>query len=78
MSTFPSNFDIENIGKIVEGEGDWFSAQIIRLCHKADTGNRERLRLGFPDHVAAWEKWMDEGSTPYNEQDAGAHRGYGG
>lgn len=33
----------------------WFSAQLIRLIAKADDGNRERLRKGFPEHVAAFE-----------------------
>ena len=38
--------------------GDWFSSHLLRLIAKADKVNRERIRLGFPDHVAAWERWQ--------------------
>lgn len=36
---------------------DWFSAELIRLIAKADLGNRERIRKGFPEHVSAFEDW---------------------
>ncbi len=31
-----SEFDRQNIGEIVAGHGDWFSAYLLRLCAKAD------------------------------------------
>ncbi len=38
--------------------GTWFTSHLLRLIAKADTENRERIRLGFPDHVAAYERWL--------------------
>jgi hypothetical protein len=52
-----SKYDIDNVESILRGDGDWFSAQLIRMCAKADAQNLERLRLGFPRHVALWEAW---------------------
>lgn len=34
-----------------------FTGQLLTLLAKADPGNRERLRQGFPVEVAAWEIW---------------------
>lgn len=52
-----SPYDVANIESILMGEGDWFTAQILRLISKADEYNRERLRLAYPAEVALWEKW---------------------
>jgi hypothetical protein len=52
-----SPFDKANIGTIIAGEGEWFSAQLLRLIARADRPNRERLRTAFPEEVAAWEEW---------------------
>lgn len=52
-----SDYDKEHIEDLIFGEGDWFSAKLIRLCVKADGMNLERLRKGFPDHVEAYEAW---------------------
>lgn len=60
---FPSQYDREHVGEIVGGHGDWISAHILRLCAKADRVNLERIRLGFPEHVEAFETWRD-GATP--------------
>ena len=54
-----SGYDYDHIGELVGGEGSWFTAQLLRLCAKADSENLERLRLGFPDVVAAFEEWRD-------------------
>lgn len=40
------------------GYGTWFTSHLLRLIANADSVNRELLRLGFPDHVAAWERWQ--------------------
>lgn len=53
----PSTYDAEHVGDIVAGEGTWFSARLLRLIAKADMVNRERLRLGFPEHVDLYESW---------------------
>lgn len=52
-----SPYDKQNIDALLKGEGDWFTAQLLRLISKADISNRERLRLGFPEEVAAFERW---------------------
>lgn len=36
---------------------DWFTAQLFRLFHKADPGNRHRLGKGFPDEATVYEDW---------------------
>jgi hypothetical protein len=53
-----SDWDREHIDKIMGGYGDWFGAQLLRLIAKADASNRHLLSLGFPDEVAAVERWM--------------------
>jgi hypothetical protein len=55
-----SDYDRANIGKIIKGNGDWFTAQLLRLCAKADKQNLERIRKGFPEEVAAYQKWQSD------------------
>lgn len=50
---------------------DHFSALLFRLIGKADPGNRERLRKGYPEHVAAWEEWQ---ATPTEREFFEKHR----
>ena len=52
-----SEYDKQSIERILLGEGDWFGARLLRLIQKADRSNRERLRAGFPEEVAEFEKW---------------------
>ena len=52
-----SEFDKAEIGTILRGHGDWFTAQLLRLIAKADKGNLEKLRVSFPDEVALVEKY---------------------
>lgn len=56
-----SEFDKQNVGSILGGEGTWFSADLLRLIARADISNRERLRGAYPDHVAAFENWLHGG-----------------
>lgn len=50
--------DVANLGLIVSDQhGDWFTAHLLRLIKKADARNREKLRLAFPEEVAALELW---------------------
>ena len=51
------NWDME-MAAAMGGYGDWFTSHLLRLIAKADKENRERIRLGFPDHVAAYERWQ--------------------
>lgn len=53
-----SEFDRENLKGILAGEGDWFTAQLLRLIAKSDSINRERLRAVFPEEVRAWQNYM--------------------
>ncbi len=55
-----SDYDKANIRRIIMGHGDWFTAQLIRLCAKADPENLERLRMGFPEVVSAYEHAFNE------------------
>lgn len=48
-----SNYDKQNIGAIISGEGDWFGAFLIRLIAKADGSNRRKLAREFPEEVHA-------------------------
>ena len=57
-----SEYDKEHLGAILQaGEGDWFTAQLLRLIAKADRLNRERLRIAFPEEVRAYEAWLSKG-----------------
>lgn len=57
-----SQFDCENVVPILRGHGDWFTAQLMRLVVKADSTNRDRLAMGFPEEVLLVEQaW---GLTP--------------
>jgi len=57
-----SAYDKVNVGQILQGEGDWFGAQLLRLIAKADVDNRLKLSLVYPDYVRAYEAFL-EGST---------------
>ena len=47
----PSGYDRENIGVILSGNADWFSAHLYRLIAKSDAFNRLRLAKAYPKHV---------------------------
>jgi hypothetical protein len=65
-----SKYDIDNVENILRGDGDWFSAQLLRLIAKADEINRERIRKGFPNHVALYEAWYYKDSEhPYPDRE---------
>jgi hypothetical protein len=52
-----SDYDKANIDAIMNGQGDWYGAQLLRLLSKADEFNRELIRKGYPEEVEAWERW---------------------
>ena len=53
-------FQIERAFDGLDGSS-WFTGHLLRLISKADQINRERIRLGFPEAVAAWEAWLTNG-----------------
>lgn len=63
MTAKLSPHDEAHMADILAGRhGNWFSAELMRLIAKADRENRERLRLAFPDHVEAYERWVNASS----------------
>lgn len=50
-------YDKANVDKILNGEGDWFSAHVLRFLDKviwnADSENLIRLWNAFPEHCKA-------------------------
>ena len=57
-----SDFDKAHVGEILAGNGDWFTAQLLRLCAKADEYNLSRIRAGFPEEVDAYLTWRKGGN----------------
>lgn len=58
-----SDYDRANIGNLIAGKGNWFTAKLLRLCAEADPQNLERLRKGFPEEVRAYLEWRDGPAT---------------
>jgi hypothetical protein len=52
-----SDFDREHLGSILDGNGDWFTAQLMRLIAKADKENLAKLALTFPEEVHTYLDW---------------------
>lgn len=52
-----SSYDEAHVEEILRGEGDWFTAELLRLCAKADIHNLARLRVAFPEVVDAYLAW---------------------
>lgn len=52
-----SPYDRAHMEDIIAGGGDWFTAELLRLCAKADSANLEKIRLAFPDEVQAYLDW---------------------
>lgn len=46
-----------------KGTGDNFSCLLFRLMGKADSSNRLRLALGFPEEHQAYREWWDSLDT---------------
>lgn len=54
-----SDYDREHLGDIIAGHGDWFTAQLLRLMHKADSENFMKLAVSFPKEALAYTKWYE-------------------
>ena len=52
-----SDYDKKNVGKIIRGHGDWFTARLFRLICVADDKNRAKLFKAFPDEVDVVHKY---------------------
>jgi len=52
-----SAHDRENIDAIMGGQGDWFSARLLRLLAKADYKNRLLIGSIYPEHYAVFMDW---------------------
>jgi hypothetical protein len=52
-----SSWDIDHLQDIFDGNGEWFTAQLMRLIAKADGVNLEKLRMAYPDEVRVYEEW---------------------
>ena len=52
-----SQYDREHLAGIIAGDGDWFTAHLLRVIRKADPYNRSLLRQPFPEEVAAVEEY---------------------
>jgi len=48
-----STYDYQNLAAILAGEGDWFTSKLLRVISTADTNNRMKLYMGFPEEVEA-------------------------
>ena len=53
-----SEYDKNHVEEILRGEGDWFTAQLLRLIAKADTQNRAKLKICFPNEVSAYMDYI--------------------
>lgn len=57
-----SEYDRTHVGEVM-ATGSWFTARLFHLIQSADRTNRERIRVAFPDEVAAFEAW-ERGEIP--------------
>ena len=44
----------------LHGDGTWFTAQLFRLIAKADSNNRAKIAMGFPDEVETHRRWSTD------------------
>ncbi len=53
----PYELQHSQVNAAISGEGTHFTAMLIRLIAKADSGNLARIQEAFPEEVAAYERW---------------------
>lgn len=60
-----TDHDRDHLPGILQGEGTWFTANLLRLIAKADSVNRNKLRQGYPLEVGAVERYQrnEEGTA---------------
>lgn len=64
-------YDVNNISKLLSGEGDWFTARLLRLLPNADEGNLRKLGSVYPD-VVCWFLNHKHGGVPPRFSDVSA------
>ena len=64
MTVAPSTHDVEHIDAIMGGQGDWFSARLLRLFGKADSQNRLLLAVIYPAHHKLFMDWYLDQEVP--------------
>jgi len=47
---------------------DNFGCLLFHLIGKSDMENRGKLRVCYPKHVEAWERWMEASPEPSPEE----------
>ena len=57
-----SEYDRLHVAQIMAGRGSNFSAELLRLIAKADERNRTIISQVYPEHVAAYTRWMESDS----------------
>ncbi len=58
-----SQWDRENVERILGGHGDWFTARLLRLIARADGRNRALLAKGYWEEVRLVERFLDRAET---------------
>ena len=53
-----TDYDRENVGEIIHGEGNWFTAKLFRLIVSADSNNRRKLFNSFPTEVEVVHQYL--------------------
>ena len=46
-----SEYDKAHVSRILSGDGNWFTAKLLRLISVADTDNLSKLYQVYPDEV---------------------------
>ncbi len=60
-----SEYDKAHVQEILNGHGDWFTAELLRLIGHADQSNRAKIGIAFPEEVEVYWAWFDgEESDP--------------
>lgn len=75
-----SDYDRAHVQDILDGDGDWFTAKLLRLIAHADLINRAKLKVAFPEEVFLVETHLGIAPTQHSLFDdrAGAHSHTGG
>lgn len=58
-----SDYDRAHVEEIIAGHGDWFTAYLLRLMHKADSQNFAKLAMAFPEEAAVYIMWQKRGEA---------------
>lgn len=56
-----SDYDKAHVQEILNGLGDWYIADLLRLVARADGHNRELLRQVYPEVLEAFDDWYEGG-----------------